>query len=769
MKLSAVKGGPALFMDLAMDGYLYWIDRCQRTVLLTDVLRRRGDNYLAHLKAGQPPVLMFNYQVVCEGRNLPRPVNYQLVQIMDRRPGSPTAAPPRNNEKRDSHSGKAGQAPGIHPRKRPIVIMDPRAGHGPGIGGSKMDSQVGVAIDMGHPVYFVIFFTDPVQGQTLADVQQCQIHFLEQVARRHPQAPSPAVIGNCQGGWAAALVAADRPDVMGPLVLNGSPLSYWGGVRGEHPMRYRGGILGGSWLASLSSDLGNGVFDGADLVAGFEDLNPANTLWSKLYHVFANIDTEEQRFLEFERWWGGFFLLSREEIHFIVNRLFVDDELEQGRLRLSPDRTINLRNMTGPILIFASRGDNITPPQQALNWIPKVYSSVDEIRRSGQVIIYLIHENIGHLGIFVSGKINRREHTGIIGCVDAIDFLPPGLYEMVIREGPSQPWLDDHAIDFVERTIDDILAMGDGFDDDAAFKSVSAVSRITDKYYNDTVGPWVRMAANDLSAFWYRQCHPLRVKRAWFSSMNPLLLPVASAAEIVKKSRVQIPEPNLFSAMEEVMSGWIHGSLDFYRKTRDNFLETLFFNIYSNEWMQTLYHESDDSGSTSENQSSGKTRMLEELEHQLWCRAMTSGSFEDAVTRIILAVFTADHAIGMCEYNVAYDAMKSDPRLKQVQTDQLKIIIRDQAAILEKDRRMAIETLPQILQTPEDRRAALEIARDIASADGKQTREEIRLIKDLEEILLSDREVLNPCGKSHEQISTHLFSDGPLSECEGGE
>lgn len=170
-----------------------------------------------------------------------------------------------------------------------------------------MDSQIGVAMKAGYPVYFMIFFTEPIEGQTIADVQRCQIRFLEEVILRHPEAPKPAIIGNCQAGWASSLIAADRPDVTGPLVLNGSPLSYWGGVKGGHPMRYRGGLFGGSWLASLSSDLGNGKFDGAQLVAGFEELNPANTLWSKMYNVYSKADTEEQRFLDFEKWWGGFF------------------------------------------------------------------------------------------------------------------------------------------------------------------------------------------------------------------------------------------------------------------------------------------------------------------------------------------------------------------------------------------------------------------------------------------------------------------------------
>ena len=44
-------------------------------------------------------------------------------------------------------------------------------------------------------------------------------------------------------------------------------------------------------------------------------------------------------------------------------------------------------------------------PQQALDWILDLYDSVDEIRAHGQTIVYCIHDQIGHLGIFVSGSV----------------------------------------------------------------------------------------------------------------------------------------------------------------------------------------------------------------------------------------------------------------------------------------------------------------------------------------------------------------------------
>jgi hypothetical protein len=263
----------------AMD---YAIDAAQRTVLFWDVMRQRGNQYHEHLAETVPNVLSYEGELIIDGRTLKRPVNYGLVRIV----------PPKGVT--------------IDPHRRPFVIVDPRAGHGPGIGGFKAESEIGVAFKAGHPCYFVGFLPDPMPGQTIEDVARAEAVFLEKVIALHPDADGkPCVIGNCQGGWAVMMLAAMRPVLFGPIIIAGSPLSYWGGVHGKNPMRYSGGLLGGSWLTALTSDLGGGKFDGAWLVKNFENQNPANTLWTKQYNVYSNIDTEAPRYLGFERYWGG--------------------------------------------------------------------------------------------------------------------------------------------------------------------------------------------------------------------------------------------------------------------------------------------------------------------------------------------------------------------------------------------------------------------------------------------------------------------------------
>ena len=228
------------------------------------------------------------------------------------------------------------------------------------------------------------------------------------------------------------LVAAQRPELFGPIIVAGSPLSYWAGVHGENPMRYTAGLLGGSWLTALTGDIGNGKFDGAWLVSNFENLNPANTLWSKQHNLYAKVDSEAPRYLEFEQWWGGHVLLNAEEMQFIADELFIGNKLAAGEIASSDGTRFDLRNIASPIVVFCSKADNITPPPQALDWILELYESVEEIRAHGQTIVYTVHPSIGHLGIFVSGSVAKKEHDEFASNIDLIDVLPPGLYEAVM-------------------------------------------------------------------------------------------------------------------------------------------------------------------------------------------------------------------------------------------------------------------------------------------------------------------------------------------------
>src|SRR6516162_11927927 len=79
----------------------YWVDAWQRSILLLDVLRQRGNNCAAHNTRKAPHVLSFEVELIVDGRSLPRPVNYALVRIV----------PPNGAT--------------IDPGKRPFIVFDP--------------------------------------------------------------------------------------------------------------------------------------------------------------------------------------------------------------------------------------------------------------------------------------------------------------------------------------------------------------------------------------------------------------------------------------------------------------------------------------------------------------------------------------------------------------------------------------------------------------------------------------------------------------------
>lgn len=60
----------------------YMTDAAQRSVLFWDIMRERGNNFIQHIKAGMPPLLSFEWEMISDGRKFDRPVNYALVRII---------------------------------------------------------------------------------------------------------------------------------------------------------------------------------------------------------------------------------------------------------------------------------------------------------------------------------------------------------------------------------------------------------------------------------------------------------------------------------------------------------------------------------------------------------------------------------------------------------------------------------------------------------------------------------------------------------------
>ena len=657
----------------------YITDAWQRSVLFTDVMRQRGNQYQRHMSKQAPNVLSMKAEVILHGHDLPQPVNYVLTRI----------TPPKSKP----HD----------PLKRPFVIVDPRAGHGPGIAGFKAESEIGVAIDAGHPCYFIGFLPNPEPEQTVEDVIAAEARFLEEVIALHPEAEGkPVVIGNCQAGWQLMMTAAIYPELFGPIIIAGAPLSYWAGWRGKYPMRYTGGMSGGSWMTMMASDLGNGKFDGAQLVQNFENMNPANTLWSKQYNLYANVDTEASRYLGFERWWGGHVYLNGKEIQYIVDNLFIGNRLSTARMVTKDGMRIDLRNIQSPIIVFCSKGDNITPPPQALGWITDLYQTDNEIHAHNQTIIYAVHESIGHLGIFVSGAVANKEHREFTCNIDMIDVLPAGIYEARIQDNtPDTPNADlaygDYVLSFDRRNLDDIRKIVSRKpEDDLKFAAVSRISQVNLGLYRTFVQPWLKLMVTPTSAKMMQDMHPLRLPYEVISDKNPAIKSIAPIAVEVRNHRQPVARDNPFLQLEKQVSKAIESSLEMWGEMRDKVIEQLFMTVYGSPLIQDLAGLGAKEGLprrhpgvTPEHVRFVKQR-IDDLRTELHC-----GGVREASVRVLIYISHAQGGIDERSFNLIRKMRESDEHSLSLRD--FKHMVREQALIMMLFGEAGVDAIPELL------------------------------------------------------------------------
>jgi hypothetical protein len=464
-------------------------------------------------------------------------------------------------------------------------------------------------------------------------------------------------------------------------------------------------------------------------VQNFENQNPANTLWTKQYNLYSNIDTEPPRYLGFERWWGGHVNLNAEEIQFIVDELFIGNKLASGEIQTSDGTAIDLRNIRSPIVVFCSKGDNITPPQQALGWILDLYDSVDEIRSYGQTIVYTIHETVGHLGIFVSGGVAKKEHGEFSSNIDLIDTLPPGLYEAVFEAKTDETVNPDFAtgqwvMRCETRTLDDIRALG-GNDpaDERRFATAARVSDTNLALYRTFAQPFVHALVNPAVAQWMHQMHPLRLQYEFFCNANPMMAPVAAMAQQVRENRRHVTAGNPFIEFQKTLSGQIVAGLNAWRDMTEALAERTFLAVYGSPLLQAAVGI--DRAGTRPLRRAAKHPLHDELLQKRIAELklrIPIGGLREAVIRALLYV-------GLARGTVDERGFEALRRIRRTHSDMpladFKALVREQFYILVVDMEAALAALPSMLPAdPDMRRKAFDLIEQVMTARGPLSNED---------------------------------------------
>jgi hypothetical protein len=374
--------------------------------------------------------------------------------------------------------------------------------------------------------------------------------------------------------------------------------------------------------------------------------------------------------------------------------------------------------------VFCSKGDNITPPGQALGWIVDLYKDVDEIRSYGQTIVYTVHETVGHLGIFVSSGVARKEHGELSSNIDLIDTLPPGLYEAVFeRKGEGTAGADFISGDWVmrceARTLVDIRKLGcNDAADDRCFTAAARISEANLALYRAFLQPALRAVAGAPMAQWLQKLHPLRVQYELFSDANPLMGAIGRMADWTREHRKPAAKDNPFIGLQQAMSDQLVAMLDSWRDARDSWAERTFFSVYGAPALQAVAGLDKTAASTL--RKAGKSRLYDEL---LQARIadlkskVAAGGLRAAVIRALLYA-------GAVRGSIDERGFEMVRRIRRTQSElplsDFKALVREQFLILLIDQEAALAALPEMMPPePAVRRKALSMVKQVLAARGE--------------------------------------------------
>jgi tellurite resistance protein len=401
--------------------------------------------------------------------------------------------------------------------------------------------------------------------------------------------------------------------------------------------------------------------------------------------------------------------MNEEELHWILDNLFVGNRLARGEAKADPRSFYNLKAIRSPIIIFSSAGDNITPPQQALNWIADAYESTEEIKANGQVIVGLLHEDIGHLGIFVSGKVAKKEHAQIVEVLKHIESLRPGLYVMEIEEIQRADGKIEYAVSIEERRLEDLRRLNKlERKDEKPFEMVTEVSELGERAYKRFARPFIRRLVNDTTAELGRTFHPLRLQRWGLSDLNPLMWPLPGLVSAVKANRHAAPPENPYRQLENATSEVITAGLNLYRDLRDATMEAMFFQIYGPPAL--LEPETPVPAQPAAKDPRDLPLVREAL------ASIEEGGYAEAVARVGALLGKGAGRVSLDRLELVEQFIRGDKVLSRLPAEEVRRIRAEQAVIAELEPDRGLRTLPKLLTDPADRRRVLEILDEAVAA-----------------------------------------------------
>ncbi len=206
------------------------------------------------------------------------------------------------------------------------------------------------------------------------------------------------LIGLCQGGWQAAMIAARFPDKVNTLVLAGAPIDT---AAGNGPVQQMAQDFPLSFYEELVT-LGGGLMRGQVMLEGWKGMHPEQHYFLDHVDLYDHIDDPAYTAKEeaFKSWYENPFDLPGRWYLQAIEQIFKENRLARGEF-IGLGRKLDLRDITCPVYLLAGASDDITPPEQVLNAVRYLGTSKDRI----------VQKTVpgGHIGLFMGAR-TLKEH-----------------------------------------------------------------------------------------------------------------------------------------------------------------------------------------------------------------------------------------------------------------------------------------------------------------------------------------------------------------------
>ncbi len=210
------------------------------------------------------------------------------------------------------------------------------------------------------------------------------------------------LVGLCQGGWVAAMIAARFPDKVNSLVLAGAPIDT---DAGNGPIKRMAHDTPTSFYEELVG-LGGGLMRGRFMLQGWKDMHPAQHYIEDHVDLYEHIDDPAYLAKEetFESWYENPIDLPGRWYLQVITRLFKENRLAKGTF-VGLGRTLDLGAITCPAYLLAGASDDITTPEQVLDAKKYIGTPKDQI----------VEKTVpgGHIGLFMGGRTLTEHWPGI--------------------------------------------------------------------------------------------------------------------------------------------------------------------------------------------------------------------------------------------------------------------------------------------------------------------------------------------------------------------